>query len=159
MDSPYRSNRNEREIAMRGPDRDLTNADIAENFRGAAKQHPRTKAAAMFNVLAELHDQAEAENPGEVVVQATVKDCPDCTKDGVIIRQECDTCGETRWIEIRDEVEAEKCFRCGRTIVLVPSGGHYKWVDNAAKANSWHCGNDPRYPLQSHRPARFGEAM
>jgi hypothetical protein len=45
------------------------------------------------------------------------------------------------------------CARCGNQITLVAAGKHYKWVTNPAKADSWHCGNDPLFSVRAHAPA------
>jgi hypothetical protein len=49
-------------------------------------------------------------------------------------------------------VLTETCARCGATIYLVGSGNHFKWVTNPGKADTWHCGNDPDFPVRTHAP-------
>jgi len=47
------------------------------------------------------------------------------------------------------------CMNCGRRIYLVPtpSGKSAKWVTNPDRADTWHCGNDPEFPVRSHAPS------
>lgn len=51
------------------------------------------------------------------------------------------------------------CHQCRATIVLVPygdgiapAGGH--WRTNPDRPSTWHCGNDPAFPVRAHSPMR-----
>lgn len=44
------------------------------------------------------------------------------------------------------------CSSCAAEIFLVPNGLHFKWVTDPEKRWTWHCGSDPRFPTQAHRP-------
>jgi hypothetical protein len=46
----------------------------------------------------------------------------------------------------------KKCKDCGAKIYLARVGLHYKWLTNPRKRDSWHCGNDPDFPVRSHAP-------
>jgi hypothetical protein len=49
-------------------------------------------------------------------------------------------------------VKVSDCRSCGATIYLIPSGKHYKWVTDPKRALSWHCGDDPGFPVKAHEP-------
>jgi len=49
---------------------------------------------------------------------------------------------------------SSECTRCHKTIHLVvaPSGDSGKWVTSTQHPETWHCGNDPEFPVLAHQP-------
>jgi len=46
------------------------------------------------------------------------------------------------------------CARCGAPITLrriSKNSDTFRWF-SSDKGDSWHCGNDPDFPVRSHRP-------
>ncbi len=51
-------------------------------------------------------------------------------------------------------MKSKVCQDCGLDIQLIRFGrNNFKWVTNVRNKASWHCGNDPAFPVKSHRPA------
>jgi hypothetical protein len=50
------------------------------------------------------------------------------------------------------EVAHNVCAECGQPITLISSGLHYKWVTDPTRAETWHCGSDPLFPVKAHAP-------
>lgn len=47
----------------------------------------------------------------------------------------------------------QRCAECGEAITLVGiSKTRFRWMTDPDSASSWHCGDDPRFPVKSHNP-------
>ena len=59
----------------------------------------------------------------------------------------------------REKLNDRICIRCGATIHLRPVGIEtFRWVTDPDKPkDSWHCGHDPLFPVQTHSPKPEGE--
>jgi hypothetical protein len=50
-------------------------------------------------------------------------------------------------------MKSKVCQDCGLDIKLIRFGNNnFKWVANVRNKTSWHCGDDPAFPVKSHRP-------